>query len=465
MPVSPNDIEQAVREVLKRIEGEGETPGPVSSPAVDDAVERARRAYDAYCGMGLNKRHEMVAAMREAAKAHVKTFAADAVRETGLGRVEDKIRKNLLVIVKTPGPEILTPAAQTGDHGLMLTERAPHGVIGSITPCTNPTETVINNAISMVSGGNGVVFNAHPAAAKCSQECIRVLSEAIVAAGGPPDLVVGVEQPTIETARALMGSPGVALLCVTGGAAVVKAAMLSGKKVVAAGPGNPPVVVDETADLAKAARATVQGASLDNNIICVSEKEAVVVDAVADAFKRHMMEEGCVEVSGRDRDRLCDLIFASRDGNRGVMNKDLIGKDASVILDRIGIRAAPETRLVIMDVPADHPLPWTEQLMPVFPIVRVSDVDAAIGLALRYEGGRRHTAVMHSRNIDKLSKMARLANCSIYVKNGSSLAGLGMGGEGYTSFTIASPTGEGLTTAVSFTRLRRCTLVDAFRII
>jgi len=465
MAVSPNDIEHAVREVLKRMGREGEVAGPVSSPAVDDAVERARRAYDTYCGMGLNKRYEIVAAMREAAKANVKAFAAHAAQETGMGRVEDKIQKNLLVIVKTPGPEILTPSAQTGDHGLMLTELAPHGVIGSITPSTNPTETVINNAISMLSGGNGVVFNAHPSAARCTQECIDVLSQAIASVGGPPDLVVGVANPTIDTAKALMQSPGIALLCVTGGGAVVKAAMLSGKKVVAAGPGNPPVVVDETADLAKAARVTVQSASMDNNIICVSEKEAVVVDSVADEFKRLMLSEGCVEVSGRDRDRLCDQIFASRDGSSAVMNKELVGKSASVILDRIGVRAAPETRLAIIDVPADHPLPWTEQLMPVFPMVRVPDVDAAIDLAVRYEGGRRHTAVMHSRNIDKLSKMARLVNCSIYVKNGSSLAGLGMEGEGYTSFTIASPTGEGLTTAASFTRLRRCTLVDAFRIV
>lgn len=465
MAVSRREVENVVREVVSRLNAGAGPEAPKGSPAVDRAVEQARTAYDAYCGMGLDKRYEVVAAMREAAKAHVKGFAAHAVRETGMGRVEDKIQKNLLAIVKTPGPEILAPCARTGDHGLMLTERAPHGVIGAITPSTNPTETVINNAISMLSGGNGVVFNAHPSAAACSRECIDVLNEAVVEAGGPAGLVTGVENPSVETATVLMRHAGIALLCVTGGPGVVKAAMLSGKRVVAAGPGNPPVVIDETADLPKAARSTVNGASLDNNVICTSEKVAVVVEEVADEWKRLMLREGCFEVTGRDRDRLCEVIFSAVDGRHAVMNKECIGQDASAILARAGISAPDDTRLALVEVDSGHPLAWTEQLMPVLPMVRVSDTDTAIGLALEYEGGRRHTAVMHSRNIDKLSKMARLVNCSIFVKNGPSLAGLGMGGEGFTSFTIASPTGEGMTNAESFTRLRRCTLVDAFRIV
>ena len=463
MAVLKEEVSRVVREVMQRLDQSHQAPS--ASPAVNEAVSRARAAYDACCGLGLNARHAMVEAIRECAKANAKRWAVGAVRETGLGRVEDKIRKNLLVAVKTPGPAILEPAAQTGDHGLVLTERAPYGVIGAIVPVTNPTETIVNNAISMLSGGNGVVFNPHPGAAQCSRDCIDLLSGAIVGAGGPPGLVVGIDDPTIDSAKALMRHPGIALLCVTGGPGVVREAMLSGKKVIAAGPGNPPVVVDETANLAKAARDIVAGASADNNIICIAEKEVVVVESVANELKRHMLAEGCVEVTGEDRNRLCDLIFTSRDGHTGVVNKAFIGKDASVILAGAGIDAPPDTRLALLDVPEEHPLLWTEQLLPVLPIVRVPDVVRAIDLAVCLEGGRRHTAVMHSRNIEMLSRMARLVNCSIFVKNGPSLAGLGMGGEGYTSFTIASPTGEGLTTAISFTRERRCTLVDAFRIV
>ncbi len=454
-------VEAVVREVIERMSG----AAPKMEPAVDDAVAKAQRAFVALSGLTLEARHCIIDAMRAAAKAHVQELANQAVAETGLGRVDDKIKKNLLVTVKTPGPEILEPKARSGDRGLMLIERAPFGVIGSIIPTTNPTETIINNAISMISGGNAVAFNAHPSAKRCSARCVEILNEAIVAAGGPANLLTCVADPTIKTAQALMRHPGVALLCVTGGPAVVREAMLSGKKVIAAGPGNPPAVVDETADIAAAAKSIVAGASLDNNIVCIAEKVVVAVHSIADELKRAMIAEGCVEVTGNDIERLCNVIFESRKGNHGVIAKNCVGKNAGVILNQIGIKAGPEVRLAIMEVERDHPLAWTEQLMPVMPIVRVKDADEAIDLGLQYEGGRRHTATMHSRNIEKLSKMARLANCSIFVKNGPTFAGLGMGGEGYTSFTIASPTGEGLTTVINFTRERRCTHVDSYRIV
>lgn len=435
------------------------------SADLDMAVASARAAYLDLERRTLDLRYAIVTAMRNAMLAHVKELSRLAVEETGLGRVEDKIKKNLLVTVKTPGPEFLEPRAKSGDHGLMLMERAPYGVIGSIIPTTNPTETVINNSIAMASGGNAVVFNAHPSAKRCSNRCVEILNKAIVGAGGPAGLVSAVETPSIETAQALMRHKDIALLVVTGGPGVVREAMLSGKKVIAAGPGNPPAVVDETADIPLAARNIVDGASLDNNIICTAEKEVVVVTSVADQLKREMIARDCIEVTGKDIERLCDVIFTSRQGREGVINKRWIGKNADVILREIGMDAPPTTRLVICEVDRDHPLPWTEQLMPVMPIVRAADVDEAIDLALAYEGGRRHTATMHSRNIEKLSRMARLANCSIFVKNGPTYAGLGMGGEGYTSFTIASPTGEGMTSPLSFTRERRCTLVDSFRIV
>jgi acyl-CoA reductase-like NAD-dependent aldehyde dehydrogenase len=436
-----------------------------SHPNVDAAVARARRAFEQMEQCSLDLRYRIVDSMRAAAKAHVKELSVLAVDETGLGRAVDKVKKNLLVTIKTPGPEMLEPRAKSGDHGLMLMERAPHGVIGSIIPTTNPTETVINNTIAMLSGGNAVVFNAHPAAKRCSNRCVNVLNAAVVEAGGPDGLVSAVSDPTIATAQALMRHPGVALMCVTGGPGVVREAMSSGKKVIAAGPGNPPAVVDETADIPRAARDIVEGASLDNNIICTAEKEVVVVASVADELKRHMIANRCVEVAGHEIERLCAVIFESREGRRGVINKRWIGKNANLILREIGIDAPSETRLAICEVDRDHPLAWTEQLMPVMPVVRVANVDEAIELAVAYEGGRRHTATMHSRNIEKLSKMARLINCSIFVKNGPTFAGLGMGGEGYTSFTIASPTGEGMTSPISFTRERRCTLVYSFRIV
>ena len=349
----------------------------------------------------------------------------------------------------------------------MLTEPAPFGVIGAITPVTNPTSTIICNAIGMLSAGNSVLFNVHPSAKRVSMQTIQLLNRAIVSAGGPPDLLTCIAEPTIESAGELMHHPLVRLLVVTGGGGVVQAAMNSGKRAICAGPGNPPAVVDATADIGQAARNIVTGMSFDNNVICVDEKECIVVDSVADDLMAAMKQHGAVMLPTNDLPRLEKAIFEEMAGPRGhaKIDRDLVGKNASVILQKLGIAAGPEARCVAIEVPNDHPLIFTEQMMPVLPITRVRNVDEAIDLAVDAEGGCFHTATMHSHDLSALSKMARKCNCSIFVKNGRSVAGLGADGEGWTSFTIASPTGEGLTNSLSFSRFRRCTLVDHFRIV
>lgn len=429
---------------------------------VDSAVAAARGAYETlHWRTSLETRDRMIAAMREVTREHVVELSRRAVEETGLGRVEDKIKKNTLVIEKTPGTEILRPSAFSGDDGLTILERAPYGVIGSITPCTNPTETILCNAIGMIAGGNAVVFNVHPSAKAVSRWHVELLNEAIVRAGGPENLITMVGTPTIESAQALMTHPGVRLVVVTGGPGVVKAAMTSGKRAICAGPGNPPCVVDETADIDHAARNLMAGASIDNNIVCIAEKETLIVADVFDAFKQRLLDLGCVEVKGAQLARLEKLIVTPDDH----INREFVGKDAKVILQAIGVEVSGDPRLVIAEVDERHPFVQHEQLMPVHPLVRVPTVDEGIEMAVRVEHGYGHTATMYSRNIDALHRMARAINASIFVKNAPSLAGLGYGGEGYTSFTIASPTGEGLTTALSFTRERRCTLKDHFRIV
>jgi acyl-CoA reductase-like NAD-dependent aldehyde dehydrogenase len=318
----------------------------------------------------------------------------------------------------------------------------------------------------MLAAGNSVVFNVHPTARACSIQTVALINRAIVEAGGPPNTVTCLATPTIESAQAMMRHPGVRLLVVTGGGAVVEVAMGSGKRAICAGPGNPPVVVDETADIGKAARDIVLGASTDNNIICTDEKEVVAVASIADALIS-AMTRGPAVLIGRERlPQLERLVFTKQHGPRqpAEINRELIGKDASVILGQIGMNVPGSVRLGIVEVDEQHPLLWTEQMMPILPICRMPNADAAIDLGVAVEGGNRHTAVMHSKNIDHLSRMAKACNCSIFVKNGRSQAGLGLGGEGYCSFTIASPTGEGLTGPRSFSRWRRCVLVDHFRI-
>ncbi len=434
---------------------------------IDAAVAAASVAFRAYQDLGLKARHAIIDAVRAAGVANAESLAAMAVRETGIGRFPDKIEKNRLVSTKAPGPEDLEVEAVTGDRGMMITEFAPYGVVAAITPVTNPTSTVINNTISIVSAGNSVVFNAHPSAKKCSAETVRIINRAIVGAGGPPNLVTAVAIPTIESARALMTHPDVRLLLVTGGPGVVKEALRTDKKAITAGPGNPPAVVDQTADVEQAGRDIVRGASFDNNLVCIDEKTCIVVDSVADRLLRAMVGAGAYLLKEHELRKLERVIFKQlgEPGKHGVMNPAWIGKDAGKILAEIGVRPDKEPVLLVADVPRDHSLVWTEQMMPVLPVVRVSTVDQAIDLAVRSEHGFRHTASIHSTNVSTITRMARAMNCSIFVANGPNLSGLGEGGEGFTSFSIASPTGDGLTRPRTFSRERRITVVGALRII
>jgi acyl-CoA reductase-like NAD-dependent aldehyde dehydrogenase len=434
---------------------------------VESAVTAAARSFYEFQAVPLERRAAIIEAMRTAAVTNAERLARMAVDETGLGRVEDKIRKNTLVATRTPGIEDLRPVAFSGDHGLTIVERAPYGVIGSITPSTNPSETIINNGIGMVAGGNAVVFNPHPSARVVSLTTIDVLNRAISEAGGPRALLYAAAAPSIDTAQALMAHPGVRLIVVTGGPAVVRAAMRSGKKVIAAGPGNPPVVVDDTADIDKAARDIIAGASLDNNIVCIAEKEIIAVRKIAGDLRAALTAAGAAELRGQAAERVTRLVVEEDlgPGRSSRIRHEWIGRDAPVILEAAGLACARSTRLAFFEADRTHPLVWTEQMLPVVPLVVVETGEEAVLLAKEVERGYGHTAVAHSRNIDLLSRMAKLMNVSIFVKNGPSYAGLGFGGEGFTSFTIASPTGEGLTRASTFTRERRCTLVDYFRIV
>ncbi|MFH1018956.1 MAG: aldehyde dehydrogenase family protein [Pseudomonadota bacterium] len=473
MQISESEIQSIVRKVVERI-GQQADPSISQRRAegprrhqmgvfdqMDPAVAAAEQAQQALLGLSLDHRKKIIESVRRLCHEYVVELAEAAVRETGLGRVDDKIKKNRLVIDKTPGPEILEPWTYTGDDGMTLHERGPMGVLAAVTPCTNPSETVICNAIGMISAGDSVIFNPHPLAKAVSARTVELINEAVVAVGGPANLVCCMKDPTIESAQALMRHPEVRMVVVTVGPGVVAEAMRCGKKVIGAGPGNPPVVVvDETADLDVAGKGIVLGASLDNNIVCIAEKEIIAVDSIADDLKKSMAHYGGYEVAEHQRRKLETLLLA-KDGPK----KEWIGKDAVKILAEIGVNAGPEIRLVFCETDKNHPFAQFEMLLPVIPLIRVKSAHEGIVLAKELEHGYRHTAVMYSRNIEHLHEMARLIDTSIFVKNAPSYAGLGLGGEGYTSFTIAGPTGEGLTTAINFTRERRCTLAGHFRIV
>ncbi len=478
MDITEEQVKSIVQTVVARLAGgEAAAPGSPSSPialgdgvysGIEEAIAAGTAAQKKLMTLNLAVREKMIAAMRQAGRDNAEKISRLAVSETGMGRVDSKIQKHLLVSNKTPGLEDLQPIAWTGDHGLTLVERAPYGLIGAIIPSTNPTSTVICNSIGMIAAGNAVIFGPHPSAKVASLTMIQILNRAIVSAGGPPDLIVAIREPSIEAAGVMMKHPAVRLLVVTGGPGVVKAAMQSGKKVVAAGPGNPPVVVDATADIPRAGRYIVEGASFDNNIVCVCEKEIFAVEKIADELKAELIKNGAFELDKKQTEELTKVViaqFPSPECEEGAANKKFVGRSPKTILKEIGVTVGDEVKIVLAEVPADHPLVLVEQLMPVIPFVRVPDVDTAIRLAIEVEHGFRHSMYMYSRDVEKLSKMARECNSSIFVKNGPCYTGLGHGGQGYTSFSIASPTGEGLTKASDFTRERRCVLIDYFRIV
>jgi propionaldehyde dehydrogenase len=468
---SEDQIRKIVEEVVTRIVAQGSSVDRPSSGGeggvysfMDDAVQAAQRAQKQLTAMTLEQRRLIVEAIRRVSRDNAEDFSRRALAETGMGRLEDKIQKHRVAADATPGIEDLEAKSWTGDNGLTVVEMAPYGVVGAITPSTHPVPTMVNNAICIISAGNAAVFNVHPGAKNVSMYAVRLLNEAIVGVGGPANLLTAVAEPTLETANQLFTHPGVNILLVTGGPGVAQAAMASPKKAIVAGPGNPPVVVDETADLKKAARDIIDGGAFDNNILCIGEKQVFVVDQVADELKRHMIDYSAHELNAQQIEELSAVAFVSGPDGHPLANRELVGRSAWVLAERIGLKLGESLRMLIGETRADHVFVQEEQMMPFLPIVRIRDVDEGIRLALESEHGYKHTAIIHSRNIENMHKMACAMDTTIFVKNGPSFAGVGLGGEGFGTYSIASPTGEGLTSPRTFTRQRRCALVDYFRI-
>lgn len=436
---------------------------------MDAAVDASEIAQKELVKMSLEERERLLAAMRKVILDNAMELAELCVKDTGMGRADHKYLKLKLTCSKTPGTEILKTTAITGDKGLTLIEMGPYGIIGAITPSTNPAATVICNSIGMIAAGNSVVFSPHPGAVQSCLKTVALLNKAIHDAGGPKNLITTLRKPTLESTDAMINNRKVRMIVATGGPAIVKKVLSSGKKAIGAGAGNPPVVVDETADIRKAARDIIAGCSFDNNLPCIAEKEVIAVEDIYEKLISEMNGNGNVyELNQTEIDNLVDTVLVAKEENgckTYAPNKKYIGRDAAVILKAIGVVPPKGVECIICRTDNNHPFVQEELMMPILPIVKVRNVEEAIGTAVQDEHGNRHTAMMHSKNVDNLTKMGKAIDTTIFVKNAPSYAGIGLGGEGWTTFTIAGPTGEGITNASTFTRQRRCTMADSFRII
>ncbi len=458
MALSEKMVQDIVQEVMAKMQIQ---QAPTGSHGVfkemNDAIEAAYQADQVVKRMSMDQREKIITCLRRKIKENAEILARMGVDETGMGNVGDKILKHHLVADKTPGTEDIKTVAWSGDRGLTLVEMGPFGVIGAITPCTNPSETVLCNSIGMLAGGNTVVFNPHPAAVKTSIYAINLVNEASLEAGGPDNIACTVEKPTMESSNTMMKHPYIQLIAATGGPGVVTAVLSSGKRGIGAGAGNPPALVDETADVRKAAQDIVNGCTFDNNLPCIAEKEIVAVASIADELMHYLITENdCYLASKEEQDALVKVVLAG-----GKLNRKCVGRDAKTLLGMIGVKAPANIRCIVFEGPKEHPLISEELMMPILGMVRARDFDDAVEQAVWLEHGNRHSAHIHSKNVDNITKYAKAIDTAILVKNAPSYAALGFGGEGFPTFTIASRTGEGLTSAATFTKRRRCVMADS----
>ena len=467
MQVNEDLIRNVVAQVLAEVGG----PPPISTSSyagrhgvfsdADEAVSAARDAFEQLSERTMEDRRRIIGHIRRISIEQSVELGTMEMNETKIGRLQHKIDKLSTLGEKSPGVEFMKSEVFSGDRGLAVIEHAPFGVIGAITPVTHSLPTITGNAVSMIAAGNTLVVNPHPSGKRVAAEGVRRFNEAIHADLGIDNLICVIDEPTLDSASTIFGHREVNLICVTGGPAVARAALNSGKRAIVAGPGNPPVVVDETADLARAAKAIIEGASFDNNLLCIAEKEVFVVDSVADELMQQLERHGAVRLNQAEVAELTrNAIVQVGDDNHDAASKDFLGKDAAVLARGAGRNVSADTELLFGETDESNPFVPVEQMMPFLPIVRVPNVEVAIAKAKQYEHGFRHTAIIHSHDVRNMTKMGRALDTTLFIKNGPCMAGLGLGGEGYLSFSIAGPTGEGVTTPLTFTRERRCSMID-----
>jgi len=489
-------IRDVVAEVLGRLNGAAPTataaPAPAakqdcgcggngassSAPALrgkfgvfQDANEACAAAHESFLQLqkaGIAARVKIVEILKAMTDSNAEAWGKLELDETKIGRLDHKIEK-LKIIKLVPGVEWLHPDARSGDHGIMLEEYTPFGVVGAVTPSTHSIPTLSGNIVNIVAAGNAAVFNAHPAAARCAATAVRAYNEAIYRETGIENIATIIEKPSMESFAAMCKHEAVRILLVTGGPGVVKAAMQTGKRAICAGPGNPPVYVDDSACLKRAAKAIIQGASYDNNLLCIGEKEVFALENIADKLMSQMEQNGAVKLTDAQLDALTKAAFTFKPGEGGgcphaSVNRDFIGKDPIVLAEAAGVNIPAGTQLLFAETDANHPFVVEEQMMPFLPITRVKSLEEGVARSLEAEHAYKHTSIIHSHDVEAMTAMGRALDTTLFIKNGPCMAGLGLGGEGYLSYSIATPTGEGVTNPKTFCRVRRCVMVDNLRI-
>lgn len=457
-------IKEIIKQSILHIQKENKNESILKSGIfldVDEAILAAKQAFKRYLKITLKERSEIIEVIKERILLEADGLAEMTVNETGMGNAEDKAEKFIWAATKTPGVEDLVTSARTDDGGMTLYELSPYGVVCSVAPVTNPCSTLVNNVFSALASGNAIIHCPHPRAKKVSELLIEKISSIIREVCGIDNLVVMVKNPSIKKVRQAMRHPDINLIIATGGHGLLKEALVCGKKVIGGGSANPVCIVDETANIEKAAIDIVESSSFDNNLMCVTEKNIVVVKSVSEILKENLKKNGAYHITSPAE--LIKLTKTCVDQNMEP-NKKLNGMNANKILQLAGINCSRKIKIILVDCIKEHPIVVNEMLMPILPVVEVENFDKALEVALEIEQGLRHTAVIHSQLIERLSRVAKEMQTSIFVKNGPAFSGIGFRNDRELSMTVASVTGEGTVTARHFARTRRCVLCEGFSI-
>ncbi|PJC88199.1 bifunctional acetaldehyde-CoA/alcohol dehydrogenase [Vibrio sp. HA2012] len=358
-------------------------------------------------------------------------LAQQAVAESGMGIVEDKVIKNHFAseyIYNKYKDEKTCGILEENDSLGTMTIAEPVGIICGIVPTTNPTSTAIFKSLISLKTRNGIIFSPHPRAKNSTNDAAKLVLDAAIAAGAPKDIIGWIDQPSVELSNALMKHDDIALILATGGPGMVKAAYSSGKPAIGVGAGNVPVVIDETADVKRAVASVLMSKTFDNGVVCASEQAVIVHDAVYDEVKERFASHKGYVLSKSEADKVRKTMF-----KEGALNAAIVGQPATAIAEMAGVKVPADTKVLIGEgtqVKGEDEFAH-EKLSPVLGMFRASSFEDAVKQAVDMVeiGGIGHTSGLYTDqdvNADRIKYFGdKLKTARILVNIPTTHGGIG----------------------------------------
>ncbi|MBC2478287.1 aldehyde dehydrogenase family protein, partial [Clostridium beijerinckii] len=347
---------------------------------------------------------------------HRISLAKMAVEETGMGIIEDKVIKNHFAseYIYNKYKDEKTCGVIESDEAFGMTKVAePIGVVAAVIPTTNPTSTAIFKSLISLKTRNGIILSPHPRAKNCTIAAAKIVLNAAVKAGAPKGIIGWIDEPSVELSQELMREADITLA--TGGPSMVKAAYSSGKPALGVGPGNTPVIIDESAHIKMAVNSILLSKTFDNGVICASEQSIIALDSIYNEVRREFKERGAYILNPEEADKVRKAIFID-----GSINGKIVGQSAYKIAEMAGIKVPETVKVLIGEVESlgeEEPFAH-EKLSPVLAMYRAKNFDNAIEKAkvLLELGGLGHTSVLYVNSITGRDKIAKFGGAMKTVR-------------------------------------------------